>query len=160
MASSPARSQTDDVELVERESALAELAGLARRARAGKAAWYSSPGRRGSARPSSSSGLRATCLTPAGLGAHVTGCSRRVRSVHCSTSPRSLAARSRSFAEPGAGRDELFGALLRQVSEPGALDLVVIEDVHWADEATIDLLSFLGRRLKTAPGAAHRQLPG
>ncbi len=51
----------------------------------------------------------------------------------------------------GAGRDELFSALLRQVSEPGVLDLVVIEDVHWADEATIDLLRFLGRRLKTAP---------
>ena len=27
------------------------------------------------------------------------------------------------------------------------LTVVVIEDVHWADEATIDLLSFLGRRL-------------
>ena len=51
----------------------------------------------------------------------------------------------------GAGRDELFGALLRQVSEPGVLDVIVIEDVHWADEATIDLLRFLGRRLKTAP---------
>src|SRR5580692_3318641 len=51
----------------------------------------------------------------------------------------------------GAGRDELFTALLRQVSEPGVLDLVVIEDVHWADEATIDLLRFLGRRLKTTP---------
>jgi DNA-binding CsgD family transcriptional regulator/tetratricopeptide (TPR) repeat protein len=31
------------------------------------------------------------------------------------------------------------------------LDVVVIEDVHWADEATIDLLRFLGRRLKAAP---------
>ncbi len=30
--------------------------------------------------------------------------------------------------------------------------MAVIEDVHWADEATIDLLNFLGRRLsrKTA----------
>ena len=51
----------------------------------------------------------------------------------------------------GSGRDELFSALLRQVSEPGVLDVVVIEDVHWADEATIDLLRFLGRRLKAAP---------
>ena len=25
--------------------------------------------------------------------------------------------------------------------------MAVIEDVHWADEATIDLLSFVGRRL-------------
>ena len=52
------------------------------------------------------------------------------------------------LCRPGAGREELFGALLRQVSEPGSLDVVVIEDVHWADEATVDLLRFLGRRLR------------
>ncbi len=28
--------------------------------------------------------------------------------------------------------------------------MVVVEDVHWADEATLDLLSFLGRRLRDA----------
>jgi predicted ATPase len=51
----------------------------------------------------------------------------------------------------GAAREDLFRALLRQVSEPQALDVVVIEDVHWADEATVDLLRFLGRRLRDAP---------
>ena len=59
----------------------------------------------------------------------------------------------------GAARDELFGALLRQVSEPRTLDVVVIEDIHWADEATVDLLRFLGRRLRDAAGAAGRHLP-
>jgi len=49
-----------------------------------------------------------------------------------------------------AARDELFSALLRQVNEPGTLNVVVIEDVHWADEATVDLLRFLGRRLRNA----------
>jgi len=44
-----------------------------------------------------------------------------------------------------APREELFGALLRQVSEPGKLHVLVVEDVQWADEATIDLLRFLGR---------------
>ena len=48
----------------------------------------------------------------------------------------------------GGAREQLFGALLRQISEPGTLDVVVIEDAHWADEATIDLLRFLGRRLR------------
>src|SRR6266576_2439630 len=38
-----------------------------------------------------------------------------------------------------APREDLFGALLRQVSEPGKLHVLVMEDVHWADEATIDL---------------------
>ncbi len=47
-----------------------------------------------------------------------------------------------------AARDDLFRALLRQVNEPGILNAVVIEDIHWADEATVDLLRFLGRRLR------------
>jgi predicted ATPase len=51
----------------------------------------------------------------------------------------------------GAAREDLFRALLRQVSEPGTLNVVVIEDAHWADEATVDLLRFLGRRLRNAP---------
>jgi predicted ATPase len=59
-----------------------------------------------------------------------------------------------------AAREELFGALLRQVSEPGPLNVVVVEDVHWADEATVDLLRFLGRRIRAAPGAADRDVPG
>jgi ATP/maltotriose-dependent transcriptional regulator MalT len=50
----------------------------------------------------------------------------------------------------GASRERLFAALLSQLSEPDTLDVVVIEDVHWADEATVDLLRFLGRRLNGA----------
>jgi predicted ATPase len=51
----------------------------------------------------------------------------------------------------GAAREDLFRALLRQVSEPGTLNAVVFEDVHWADEATVDLPRFVGRRLRNAP---------
>ena len=50
-----------------------------------------------------------------------------------------------------APRDELFRTLLRQISEPAELRVLVMEDVHWADEATVDLLRFLGRRLRDAP---------
>ena len=49
-----------------------------------------------------------------------------------------------------APREALFSALLRQVSAPGALHVLVVEDIHWADEATIDLLRFLGRRIRDA----------
>ena len=49
-----------------------------------------------------------------------------------------------------APREALFGALLSQVSEPDVLHVVVVEDIHWADEATIDLLRFLGRRIRDA----------
>src|SRR6266699_5918098 len=47
----------------------------------------------------------------------------------------------------GAPRDRLFAAFLAEIDSPAALTVAVIEDVHWADEATVDLLSFLGRRL-------------
>ena len=50
-----------------------------------------------------------------------------------------------------APRDDLFRALLRQISKPAELHVLVMEDVHWADEATVDLLRFLGRRLRDAP---------
>jgi DNA-binding CsgD family transcriptional regulator/tetratricopeptide (TPR) repeat protein len=53
-------------------------------------------------------------------------------------------------ARADAPREELFGALLRHVMEESALDILVVEDVHWADEATIDLLRFLGRRVRNA----------
>jgi DNA-binding CsgD family transcriptional regulator len=49
-----------------------------------------------------------------------------------------------------AGRDELFGALLNQIGSPGTLDVVVVEDVHWADEATVDMLRVLSRRIRSA----------
>jgi DNA-binding CsgD family transcriptional regulator/tetratricopeptide (TPR) repeat protein len=54
------------------------------------------------------------------------------------------------LCQAGAGRDELFRALLHQLSEEGPLHVVVIEDVHWADESTVDLLRYLGRRLRDA----------
>jgi DNA-binding CsgD family transcriptional regulator/tetratricopeptide (TPR) repeat protein len=47
----------------------------------------------------------------------------------------------------GAARDRLFGAFLAEIDSPAALTVAVIEDMHWADEATVDLLSFAGRRL-------------
>ncbi|HET6758077.1 MAG TPA: ATP-binding protein, partial [Propionibacteriaceae bacterium] len=50
-----------------------------------------------------------------------------------------------------ARRDQLYGALLRQLSDIPTLVVVVIEDVHWADEATLDLLSYLGRRIQHLP---------
>src|SRR5438876_1127371 len=53
----------------------------------------------------------------------------------------------------GAGREELFRTLLAQIRASGGLDVVVVEDVHWADEATLDLLRYLGRRLRGAAAA-------
>ena len=46
-------------------------------------------------------------------------------------------------------RDTLFALLLKQLHDPGELTVVCIEDVHWADESTLDLLRFLGRRMRS-----------
>ncbi len=46
----------------------------------------------------------------------------------------------------GAPRDAIFQAFLEELRHPRPPALVVIEDVQWADEATLDLLKFLGRR--------------
>ncbi len=45
----------------------------------------------------------------------------------------------------GAGREGVFSATLGLLGGP-LPTVLVIEDLHWADEATLDLVSFLGRR--------------
>lgn len=42
-------------------------------------------------------------------------------------------------------RSALFSACLNELQTP---TLLVLEDIHWADEATLDLLKFLGRRMQ------------
>jgi len=46
-------------------------------------------------------------------------------------------------------RMQLFGAVLSELQ--AAPTLFVVEDAHWADEATLDLLRFVGRRLQQVP---------
>jgi DNA-binding CsgD family transcriptional regulator/tetratricopeptide (TPR) repeat protein len=44
-----------------------------------------------------------------------------------------------------ANREEIFGAMLDELER--ANSLAVFEDMHWADEASLDLLKYLGRRI-------------
>lgn len=52
-----------------------------------------------------------------------------------------------------AGQADVFGALLDELSGPRQRTprVLVVEDAHWADEATLDLLTFLGRRIERVP---------
>jgi DNA-binding CsgD family transcriptional regulator len=54
--------------------------------------------------------------------------------------------------EPTASRHEVFGAVVAQLSRPGPPTLLVVEDVHWADGATIDLLRYVATRVGRTRG--------
>ena len=48
--------------------------------------------------------------------------------------------------ESGVDRALLFSACLQELSaEP---TILIVEDIHWADQATLDLLKYLGRRIR------------
>ncbi|MDX1498791.1 MAG: AAA family ATPase, partial [Woeseiaceae bacterium] len=51
----------------------------------------------------------------------------------------------------GATISELFDAMLHQVERADRADVLVFEDVHWADYATLDFLRFIGRRASMLP---------
>jgi DNA-binding CsgD family transcriptional regulator/tetratricopeptide (TPR) repeat protein len=51
----------------------------------------------------------------------------------------------------GGAREDVFAAFLDQLAQPPRRQVVVVEDAHWADEATLDLLVFLGRRVERTP---------
>ena len=52
----------------------------------------------------------------------------------------------------GAGsRDEIFDAVLQCASAVDGMAVLVVEDAQWADEATLDLLRFMARRVAKLP---------
>ena len=48
-------------------------------------------------------------------------------------------------------RGDVFDAVLDVVAEGSRTTAVIVEDVHWADGATLDVLKFLGRRIDRVP---------
>jgi DNA-binding CsgD family transcriptional regulator len=48
-------------------------------------------------------------------------------------------------------RPTVFSTLLEELEQCPLPTVVVFEDVHWADEATLDLIKFLGRRIPHLP---------
>jgi len=47
----------------------------------------------------------------------------------------------------GAARHEVFARLAAALQQPEQPYLLVVEDLHWSDEATLDLVRYLGRRV-------------
>ena len=49
--------------------------------------------------------------------------------------------------ESTVNRAALFATVLADLTQASLPTVLVIEDIHWADEATLDLIKFLGRRI-------------
>ena len=61
-----------------------------------------------------------------------------------------LGAEFRGLLDANASRGEVGRWLLKWMAA-GPRRVLVIEDVHWADQATLDLLAFLARRIESLP---------
>jgi DNA-binding CsgD family transcriptional regulator/tetratricopeptide (TPR) repeat protein len=58
----------------------------------------------------------------------------------------------RALTGPGPlDRDALLQAVIEELTDPLRATVLAIEDVHWADEATRDVLAFLARRITRLP---------
>ena len=54
-------------------------------------------------------------------------------------------------ATASVAREALFGAMLDELRRGAPPTTMIVEDAHWADEATVDLLTFLSRRIHQTP---------
>ena len=61
---------------------------------------------------------------------------------------RQTGGRLAALLAAGSPREQLFAGLLDELDRGAGPQVVVVEDAHWADEATLDLLVFLGRRIE------------
>jgi len=61
---------------------------------------------------------------------------------------RAAGGRFQALVEGRPERERMFGIFLDELERRGPPTVIVIEDAHWADDGTLDLLRFLGRRLR------------
>jgi DNA-binding CsgD family transcriptional regulator/tetratricopeptide (TPR) repeat protein len=71
---------------------------------------------------------------------------RALGPVHEIAMQTQLCADLRLHAEDA--RDWLFPGLMAEIARSERVCVVVLEDMHWADEATLDFLRFVGRRIQ------------
>ena len=49
-------------------------------------------------------------------------------------------------------RSDFYRGLLDELGQPGRSTVLVLEDLHWADGATLELVRFVGRRIRSHGG--------
>ena len=84
-------------------------------------------------------------------------CTRRARSARSSRSPTASAASWRASQPQGRSRTRSRPSW--SASSRRGPAVVVLEDIHWADEATLDVLRLLTRRLESVPALVDRDVP-
>ena len=142
------------MELLERDEALSTLLGRWQAAAAGNGhlVWLA-----GEAGIGKTSLLRAFAATALGSGtARVWwGACDALQTPHPLAPLHDMARDAQPAWRPlladSAARAALFEAVLEDLRSARTPTLLVFEDLHWADEATLDLMLFLGRRVLRAP---------
>ncbi len=133
--------------LIERSLALQKLAdGLRAAAAAGRVVLVA-----GEAGIGKTSVLRAAAVAHAAAGGAVWwGACDALQTPHPLAPLMDMARDSsvRFGAALGGPRPALFEAVLDELRHGAGAVLVVVEDAHWADDATLDWLKFLGRRIE------------
>jgi tetratricopeptide (TPR) repeat protein len=130
--------------LLERQEQLDELARLLREAgkNAGKVAFV-----RGEAGAGKSSLVEEFASCAAGAPIYWGHCDA-LQTSRVLGPVKELAAEAGSAPDSDLPRDKLFSRLFEQFSPPNPPCVVVLEDLHWADEATLDFVRFVGRRIQ------------
>ena len=134
--------------LIEREKPLQELIDLARNAAKGRGAIALVCGEAGIGKTSMLEQLRVS----AGPSCNVIwgGCDalftpRALGPIY--DMAHSLGSKVNTYLADGVQSSQLFAAVIRHIETSHAVTILVFEDVHWADNATLDFLKFLGRRV-------------
>ncbi|MEU4688488.1 AAA family ATPase [Actinoplanes sp. NPDC023714] len=137
--------------MLERERELAELGAAARQARDGRGSVVLVTGEAGIGKSTVVSAVRS--VLPA-EGRLLVGYCDDLATPRVLGPLRDLVGKvgtALTEALNGGDRTRVFEAVRTELDWPGHPTVLVVEDLHWADEATLDVLRFLVRRIATLP---------
>jgi DNA-binding CsgD family transcriptional regulator len=150
MASSAHIAPSPGTSLLERDEDLAVLHGAFSEVRAGRGRLVLVSGEAGVGKTSL---VNAFCGSVRGSSRVFEGCCDALATPRALGAIADLAAGAsdhlRAQAAAGVTAHELFQALCAELGTSPSV--VVLEDLHWADEATLDVLRVLGRRIESVP---------
>ena len=135
--------------MLERDATLASLERLLRQAAGGDGCAALLAGEAGIGK---STAIRAFCAAVADRARVVVGGCDALATPRALAPLRDMAealgSEFRAVLDASPAREAVFEATLRALKATTRPTVMILEDLHWADEATLDLLRFLGRRIR------------